>query len=33
MKKNYNNSWNNILEKEFQKDYFQLIESFIEAEK
>ena len=33
MKKIYNNSWGNILENEFQKDYFQLIESFLEAEK
>lgn len=33
MKKIYHNSWKPILEKEFNSEYFWLIESFIEAEK
>lgn len=33
MKKIYNNSWKNILEGEFQWEYFQKIESFLENEK
>lgn len=33
MEKNYHKSWENILQNEFQKDYFWLIESFLEAEK
>jgi uracil-DNA glycosylase len=33
MKKIYHHSWNKILEKEFNSDYFWLIESFLEAEK
>lgn len=33
MQKIYNSSWEKILETEFQKDYFWLIEWFLEAEK
>lgn len=33
MEKNYHQSWEKILSEEFKKDYFGLIESFLEAEK
>lgn len=33
MEKHYDPSWNTILEDEFHKDYFWLIEKFLEAEK
>ncbi len=32
MDKNYHQSWRNILENEFQKDYFWLIQSYLDAE-
>jgi len=33
MQKDYHSSWEKILESEFKKDYFSIIESFLEAEK